>query len=277
MSTKRSLGEGIAIGGFLFLSIAFALLPLLWGLSTALKPSAVAESYPPTWWPSPLTFGNFVDVLVGSNLARYLMNSAVTATASIALTLFVAVHAGYAAARFEFAGRKQLLFLILCTSMIPGIAILVPVYLLVTSLGLHNTFVAMVMVYAAWQAPTATWIMRGFFQTIPKELEESAYMDGCSRIMTFYRIVLPLTQPGLAAVGILTFVYVWNDFLIAYALTITDDMRLVQSGLYLYVTAFGIEWSKLMAAAVLAVIPPMLTFILLQSRFIQGLTKGAIK
>lgn len=277
MSTKRSLGEGLAIGAFLFLSIAFALLPLLWGLSTALKPSAVAESYPPTWWPSPLTFGNFVDVLVGSNLARYLMNSAVTATASIALTLFVAVHAGYAAARFEFAGRKQLLFLILCTSMIPGIAILVPVYLLVTSLGLHNTFVAMVMVYAAWQAPTATWIMRGFFQTIPKELEESAYMDGCSRIMTFYRIVLPLTQPGLAAVGILTFVYVWNDFLIAYALTITDDMRLVQSGLYLYVTAFGIEWSKLMAAAVLAVIPPMLTFILLQSRFIQGLTKGAIK
>jgi len=277
MTTRRSLGEGIAIGGFLLLSIAFALLPLLWALSTALKPASVAESYPPAWWPSPFTFSNFVDVLFGSNLARYLMNSALTATLSIALTLFVAVHAGYAAARFQFAGRKQLLFLILCTSMIPGIAILVPVYLLVTSLGLHNTFVAMVMVYAAWQAPTATWIMRGFFQTIPRELEESAYMDGCSRLMAFYRIVLPLTQPGLAAVGILTFVYVWNDFLIAYALTITDDMRLVQSGLYLYVTAFGIEWSKLMAAAILAVIPPMLTFVLLQSRFIQGLTKGAIK
>lgn len=102
-------------------------------------------------------------------------------------------------------------------------------------------------------------------------------IDGCSRLGAFYRIILPLTQPGLAAVGILVFVYVWNDFLIAYVLTVSDDMRLIQSGLYFYVTAFGVEWSKLMAAVVIALIPPTLTFVLLQSRFIHGLTRGAIR
>lgn len=274
---RRAGVQTVASWGIIGFSVIFALVPLLWGLSTALKPNSVAESYPPAWLPSPFTLSNFADVLFGSNLARYILNSFAVAIATIALTLVVAVHAGYAAARFSFPGRKQLLLLILSTAMIPGIAILVPIYLLATSLGLHNTYLGMILVYAAWQAPTATWIMRGFFETIPRELEESAFVDGCSRVKTFYRIILPLTQPGMAAVGILVFVYVWNDFLIAYTLTITDDMRLVQSGLYLYVTAFGVEWSKLMAAAMLALVPPVATFVVLQSRFIQGLTKGAVK
>jgi ABC-type glycerol-3-phosphate transport system permease component len=206
-----------------------------------------------------------------------LWNSTIVATLTIAATLAVAVHAGYAAARFHFAGKNQLLFLILATAMIPGICILVPVYLLMTQFNLHNTYGSLVIVYTAWQVPTAVWIMRGFFDTISSELEEAALIDGCSRLGAFYRVVLPLSQPGLAAVGILVFVYVWNDFLIAYVLTISDEKRLIQSGLYLYVTAFGVEWSKLMAASVLALLPPAVTFMLLQSRFIQGLTKGAIK
>ncbi|HTU01453.1 MAG TPA: carbohydrate ABC transporter permease [Candidatus Sulfotelmatobacter sp.] len=263
--------------GTLAACTAFALLPILWGISTALKESGAAEVFPPQWVPRPPTLENFRQVLLGSSLARYLWNSAVVAVVTILATLAVAVHAGYAAARFRFGGKQALLFLILATAMIPGICILVPVYLLVTGLRLHNTYLALVIVYTAWQVPTAVWIMRGFFESIHPELEEAALMDGCSRLRAFYWIILPLTQPGMAAVGILVFVYVWNDFLIAYVLTISDEMRLIQSGLYLYVTAFGVEWSKLMAASVLALLPPAVTFLFLQSRFIQGLTKGAIK
>lgn len=276
-SLSRRRLQSALVWGVLAASMLFAVLPLLWGLSTALKPNAVAESIPPVWWPSPLTLSNFSNVLFASQFVRYVANSFIVATGTIVLSIAIAVHAGYAAARFTFAGKNQLLLLILSTAMVPGIAILVPIYLLATSLGLHNTYMAMILVYTAWQAPTATWIMRGFFQSIPRELEESAFVDGCSRVRAFYRIVLPLTQPGMAAVAILIFVYVWNDFLIAYALTITDDMRLVQPGLYFYVTAFGVEWSKLMAAAILGLVPPLVTFVLLQGRFIQGLTKGAIK
>ena len=274
---QRSRIDSLVCWAVLGLALFFALIPLLWGFSTALKQPSAAESFPPQWLPHPVTFDNFISVLFGSNMTRYLLNSLIVGVFSIAVTLTVAAHAGYSAARFRFSGKKQILFLILSTTMLPVICILVPVYLLVTYVNLHNSYLALVLVYSAWQVPTATWIMRGFFESIPTELEEAALIDGTTRLGAFYRIILPLSQPGLAAVGILVFVYVWNDFLIAFTLTISNDMRLVQSGLYFFVTESGIEWSRLMAAVVLALIPPIATFILLQSRFIQGLTSGTLK
>ena len=274
---RRTQRVGPEVWAVLLLAMGFALLPILWGVSTAFKDNAVAEAFPPTWWPDSPTLANFVRVFPGSNVGRYLLNSAFVSLCSILLTLVVSVHAGYAAARWRFVGKRGLLFFILSMGMIPGICILVPVYLLVSDLGIYNTYVGLVLVYAAWQIPTAVWIMRGFMDALPRELEEAAYVDGCTRATAFYRIILPLTQPGMAAVGILVFIYVWNDFLIAYALTISDNMRLIQSGLYLYVTQSGIEWASLMAAAITALLPPTLAFILLQSRFIQGLTHGAVK
>jgi multiple sugar transport system permease protein len=254
-----------------------ALVPMLWAVSTAFKDPAAAQAIPPRWLPVPPTLENFRAVFAGAHLGRYLFNSTLVSLLTIGLTMLVAVHAGYAAARFEFPARRQLLFLILASAMIPGICILVPIYLLVSFAHLHDTYIALVLVYSAWQIPTATWIMRGYFATVPPELEEAALLDGCSRAGAFYRVILPLTQPGMAAVGILAFIYVWNDFIIAYALTISDSMRLVQSGLYLFVTAYGIEWSQLMAAVLIALLPPVVAFIALQGRFIQGLTSGALK
>ncbi|MGH7043862.1 MAG: carbohydrate ABC transporter permease [Acetobacteraceae bacterium] len=274
---SRTHRTGPEVWVVLLLAMAFALLPILWGISTALKDNAVAEAFPPTWWPDQPTLANFARVFTGSNVGRYMLNSAIVSLCSILLTLVVSVHAGYAAARWRFVGKRGLMFFILSMGMIPGICILIPVYLLVSELGIYNTYIGLVLVYAAWQIPTAVWIMRGFLEAIPREIEEAAYVDGCTRASAFYRIILPLTQPGMAAVGILVFIYVWNDFLIAYALTISDNMRLIQSGLYLYVTQSGIEWASLMAAAMTALLPPILAFILLQSRFIQGLTRGAVK
>lgn len=274
---KRSRSAGVVVWVILALAVAFALVPILWGISTALKDNSVAEAYPPTWWPEQPTLMNFARIFTGTNFGRYMLNSAVVSVAAILLTLVVSLHAGYAAARWRFRGKQPLMFFILSMGMIPGICVLVPIYLLVSRLGLYDTYVGLVLVYAAWQIPTAVWVMRGFLDALPRELEEAAYVDGCTRTAAFYRIVLPLTQPGIAAVAILVFIYVWNDFLIAYALTISDNMRLIQSGLYLYVTQSGIQWASLMAAAVAALVPPVVAFILLQSRFIQGLTRGAVK
>ncbi len=276
MKTART-AETVGIWACIAVALAFALVPLLWGLSTSLKDPAVAEAFPPTWWPDAPTFDNYLHVLRSSNFPRYLFNSVVLALATIVCTLIVAIPAGYAAARWAFPAKRSILLFILSMGMIPGVCVMVPLYLLTTFLGLFDTYTGLILVYTAWQIPTAIWILRGFFQTLPRELEEAAYIDGCTRFEALRRIILPLCQPGVAAVAIIVFIYVWNEFLLAYALTISDDRRTAQSGLYLFVTSYGIEWSNVMAAAVMTLAPPALAFAVLQSRFIHGMTNGALK
>jgi len=161
--------------------------------------------------------------------------------------------------------------------MIPGICILPALYVMSIQLDLYDTYLILVLVLAAWQIPIITWVMKGFFDSLPKEIEEAAMIDGCSRLQTFYRIVLPLCQPGLAASAILVFIFVWNDWLIASSLTISIGMRTVNVGLYNYVTDLGIQWGRFSAYTIFSIVPVIVLFLLLQSRFIEGLTAGAQK
>lgn len=271
--TIRLIGlYGISVG-----ASAFALLPLIWAVLTSFKKSDMALAYPPRWIPSPGTIENYWEVIFGSNIPRYFLNSGLTVGGTMVLSLAVGSLAGYAASRFRFPGKDWLMMVLLITIMIPGIVTLVPVYLLVVKLGLLNTHMALILAYSAWQVPTVTWLMRGFFDSVPREMEESALIDGCTPLSAFYRIAVPLMQPGLAATAIIIFVWVWNEFLIGLTLTTSDNMRLVPVGLYTYVSAFGIEWTRLMAAVCLALLPVVVLFVLLQRRFIQGLTSGAVK
>ena len=262
--------------GVLGVATLFSLTPILWGLSTSLKPEAWVVRYPPHWLPPVWTFENYVKVLQ-SNMPRYMFNSIWVGAATVCITLAVSVHAAYAAARFRFTGRNTLLFLILSTAMIPGISVLIPLYLIATQVGLYNTFTIMIVVYSAWQTPTLVWILKSFFETVPQELEEAALIDGCGRVRTFYQLVLPVSQPGIAAAALLAFVYVWNDFLIAFSFVTKEEMRLISVGLYQYITQYGIAWGELMAAVVLALLPIVILFLVMQTRFIQGLTAGAVK
>ncbi|MCI0528762.1 MAG: carbohydrate ABC transporter permease, partial [Nitrospira sp.] len=143
--------------------------------------------------------------------------------------------------------------------------------------GLLDTYWALILVYTAWQIPTVLWLMRGFFEAIPRELEEAALIDGCSRFQAFYRIIWPLTRPGLAAAAVIVFVNIWNEFIIALTLTTSDDKRLIPVGLYYYIGAYGIEWGKLMAAVCIALLPIIVLFVFLQRSFIKGLSSGSIK
>jgi ABC-type glycerol-3-phosphate transport system permease component len=195
----------------------------------------------------------------------------------VILVLVLGVHAGYAAARFEFRGKKPLLFILLATVMVPGIVTLIPVYMMAVQFGLHDTHLVLILVFAAWQTPTVVWLLQAFFENIPRDLDEAALIDGCSRLGAFYRIVLPLSQPGLAAAAILVTVWVWNEFIIALNLTASDAVRPLTVGLFFFVSESGIQWGKMAAAASIALLPIIILFAFLQRRFIQGLTAGATK
>jgi len=267
----------VASYAFLGATVAFALGPLAWALLTSLKGKTQVLAYPPVWIPDPVTFEHYREVLFGSSMPRYLLNTLIVALVSIAITLALATHTAYAATRFRFRGREVTMFLILSASMVPIISLLTPLYLVWSWIGLHDSYLGVSLAYAAWQVPTAIWLIRGFVEAVPLEVEEAAMLDGCSPWQCFYRIVLPIIQPGLAAAGILIFIYVWNDFLLATTLTLSEERRLIQVGLYRYLSDLGVEWGRFTAYTVLATLPIVIMFVALQKRLMQGLVAGAMK
>jgi len=255
----------------------FALFPILWGLSTSFKPTSLIDAYPPEWIPSQVTFEHYVRVITGSNMLLYYRNSLIILVATTVISVVIASHAAYAADRFKFRGKQFVLFAILCTIMVPGIAVLIPLYMFMGFLGLKDTLLAMILIYSASLVPTCLWIMQGFFVTVPKSLDEAALIDGCSRLQVFYRVVWPLTWPGLGAIAIVVCRFTWNEFMIALTMSASDGTRTIPVGLYYFVSGYGIEWGLLMAAVVMALIPLVLLFIMMERKFVEGLTAGAVK
>jgi ABC-type glycerol-3-phosphate transport system permease component len=276
MTRRAATRAGLA---YLVLGLAtlFTLLPIAWGLSTSFKPAAEVVATPPRWWPQTPTFDNYRLAVLNPRFGTYLINTLWVVAVTLLISLTLAAHAAYAVARSAFRGRGALMTVMWITIMIPGIAIIVPLYLLAVQVRLYDTLWSLILVYAAWLVPTLVWLLRGFVEGIPEELEEAARIDGCTRLGAFYRIVLPLMRPGLMAGAVLVFVMIWNEFLISYALTLSDDKRLVQVGIYFFITDSGIEWGPLMAAAVGSVVPIVAAYAVAQKAFVQGLTGGAVK
>ncbi|HZP86408.1 MAG TPA: carbohydrate ABC transporter permease [Burkholderiales bacterium] len=252
------------------------LLPVIWILVTSFKPEAEIYRFPPQWWPTPFTLTNYQAVLQ-SSMPLYFLNSIIVAVGTIVLTLFIAMHAGYAVSRFRFPGKNTFLFLLMASHMMPGVANLVPTYLLAGKVGLLDTYAVLILVYSMWQTPLVVWLIQGFLESVPNSLDQAAMVDGYSRLGALYKVVLPLSKPGLAASAIVVFVYAWNEFILALTLTSRDDMRLAQVGLKYYISQYGIQWGELAAAVILSVIPVLVLFLLLQRWFVYGLTSGALK
>ncbi|BDI22096.1 carbohydrate ABC transporter permease [Herbiconiux sp. L3-i23] len=254
----------------------FAIIPLLWGLSTSFKSESATLS-DSGWIPAQFTFENYRLVLFESKIPVYLGNTLLVAGLTVVATIIVAIFGAYAAARFRFRGKTASMFLILMTSMIPGIAILVPLYFIAVNLGLYDSYAIMVIVYTAWQIPTVIWMLKGFFESIPDSIEEAGRVDGASHWRVMTKLIFPLAVPGVAAAAVISFIYVWNDFLIASTLISTDERRLVAVGLYNYLSQYGVVWGQLTAAVVVTVIPIILVFVLMERRIVAGLSAGATK
>jgi multiple sugar transport system permease protein len=266
----------VATYATLIIACLIVLSPILWAISTSLKPATEIHEAP-RWIPANPTFQNYLDSILQPRFLGYLLNSVLVVIAAMVVAVTVAVHAAYIAARKNFFGKEAMLFLIWATIMIPGVSVIGPLSMFAVDLGIYDTFFVLVLVYSAWLVPTLIWLLRSFVATVPLELEEAAQVDGCSPLKTFYVIVLPLLRPGLGAAAVLVFVTVWNDFLIGFALTISEERRMLQVGLHSFVTEGGIVWGPMMAATVGSLVPALLLFASLQRSFVQGLTAGAVK
>lgn len=274
----RQLGGTAAIVAFLAMATLFAVVPILWAVLTSLKGPKEIALYPPTLWPRSFTLENYYGaVLSNEAFKNYLWNTTVIVAAATVLCLVIAAHAAHAVARFRFRGHNALMFSMFATIMIPGVAVVIPLYLLAVKAGIHDTVLVLILVYGAWLTPTLVWLLRGFVIGIPVELEEAARIDGYSRLGAFYRVVFPLLRPGLLAGSVLVFANIWNEFLLGYSLVQSDSARVVQVGIYANLTEVGVQWGRLTAAAVTAMVPVFVMYAFLQKAFVQGLSAGAVK
>jgi len=257
---------------------AVAIFPFLWAVSTSLKIPQNVFTPQPRLMPSPFTFENYGNVVRYTNFLRNLLNTLVVVLATIGLTIIVSAHASYFLARFRIVGQRMVFFLLAIGVVMQSVAILVPLYLLSKAVGLYDTYLVLVLGFSGLLIPQTVWLFKGFVETIPPELEDSARVDGCSRIRAYYLITFPLLRPGLVAAAIAIFVWVWNDLMMAIMLTQSVSRQLIQLGLFGYFTiTVGIPWGEAMAFLIMAVVPIFLIFLLTGSRVVKGLTAGSIK
>lgn len=274
---RQRAGIRIAQRVFIGFVVVFAMAPLVWGVLTSLKPTQTILQSPPQWFPWPITFEHYAAVFTSSNLPLYMLNSLVVAVGATVLALVVALYGAYAGARLKFRGKSSVLVVVLMTSMVPGIAVLIPLYALAVRTGLYDTHIALILVFGAWQMPMALWIIRGFIENLPVELEQAAMVDGCTRIGAFRRVILPNLRAGMGAAALIVFLFVWNDWLIASALVTSSDKTLLQVGLFQFVADTGVQWGRFMAYAVASSVPVIILFLALERSFVRGLTSGATK
>ena len=248
--------------------------PFLWALSTSLKMKDDVLLMPPKFLPWPLTLENYEGILT-AGFPRYLLNSTIVAVCSVIVVVLVSVHAGYAAARYEFRGKSGMLFLILTGMAMGELSTVLPLYFFGTQLRILDTYGILILANSAFIAPLAIWFLQGYFRSIPPQMEEAALLDGASRAGALYRIVLPSALPGLVTVSLVSFVHSWNEFILALVLTSSGTMRTVPVGIHLYLTDYGVDWGSITAAGILSILPVVLLFLLLQRHFLRGLTAGA--
>jgi multiple sugar transport system permease protein len=275
-SPARRQAETIAAYAALLTLTALFLFPLLWIIGLSLKTRMQVFASPPLflWWP---TLQNYVATLSRADFGQAFLNSLLVSAGAVSLSLLVGVPAAYALARFHFAGRNVLFFALLAMRMLPPIAVLVPMYVLFRACGLSTTRTSVVLAYTTFSLPLVVWIMRGFFEDLPRELEESAWVDGASRFQAFRHVVLPLIRPGLVAACILCLQLAWNDFLFAAVLTSNATHTLP-----VLMAAFsggdtGVDWGGMTASGVLVILPVIAFSFAAQRHLVAGLSSGAVK
>lgn len=273
---RRRTGSPLAYAALIAGSIG-VLVPVLWMFSTSVKNRTELFTIPPRWIPNAVTFEAYRRVWTDYPFAHYFGNSLLVVSVSTAVSIAFACLAGYGVSRFKFRGSGTFLTFLLLTQMFPSIMLLIPYYKIIQQFGLINTHSALIITYVSFQLPLCTWMMMGYFRAIPRDLDESAAIDGCGRFRTFATIVLPLTLPGVAATGIYAFITGWNEYMFALVLTQSENMKTVPVGIGQLIGQYKIEWNDLMAASLYAMIPLTLVFIFFQKYMISGLTAGAVK
>ncbi|PRB59749.1 MULTISPECIES: carbohydrate ABC transporter permease [unclassified Microbacterium] len=273
---QRRVGKtGLMIG--LLIGAVFAAGPVLWMLSSSFKSNTQIFELPPRLLTDTFSFDAYIAIFTNAETMRFFLNSYIVAGSVTVLTLIVAIQAAYAFSRFDFRGKRILNVVIVSVQAVPPITLLIPYFGLMVGLGLYNSYAGLILTYMVFTLPYAIIMMTGYFNTLPKELDEAVRVDGAGSMTALWRILVPISVPGIVSVGIYTFMIAWNEYLFALTLTRTIDMRTVPIGIQLLMGQHSYEWNQIMAMSVLGSIPVLILFLFFQRYFISGLTAGSVK
>lgn len=261
----------------LLLALIVMLFPIYWMLNTALKPNSEIFQYPPTFYSENWSLDAFFSLFATRPIGQYFINSFVVASGTTVLSVALASLAAYGLTRFPMRIEPLIILALLFIKMLPEALLVVPFYQLIADMGLLNTYLALILVYTSFSLPFAVWMLIGFFKVIPRELDEAGIMDGATRLQTFRLVVLPLARPGIVAVAMFTFLMAWNAYLWALVLTTNPNMYLLPVGIATLKGEYQVQWNELMAAAVVAVVPVLAIYSVLERYLVAGITAGAVK
>lgn len=276
MARRRTI-KNLIVFILLILVVTLLVFPFGWMLSTAFKPPEEIFTPNPRWIPLNPTFGNFTEILTRTPFPRYFWNSVMIAFITMLIALIFTIFAGYALSRYNFRGKSAFSLWLLVSQMFPPVLLIIPIFVLMLNLRLVNTYPSLIITYATFSLPFSTWMLKAYFDTVPVELEEAAMVDGCNRLQTLTRIILPLAAPGIVTVALFIFILAWQEYMFALTLTRTTEMRTLPVGISLFLGEYRILWGSLMAGAVVVTAPVIVFFVYLQRYIVQGLTLGAVK
>lgn len=267
---------------FLTALLIYATMPIIWMFLTSIKGQFAALQYPPEWIPMEPTLEHYIRLLspqeeTGREFLRYGLNSLWISTATTVIGVVIAVPAAYAFSRFRFPGRKLLFYSVLVRNMFPAVVFLIPLFIMMRWLRLVNTSWSLILTYLTFGLPLSIWLLKGFYDNIPVQLEQAARIDGATRFQAFVRVVMPLSTPGIIATAIYSFILAWNEYV--YALTFLNDKSklTLPVGLERFFSQYTTNWPGLMAAAFVMSVPVVILFLILQKYFVRALTEGAVK
>src|SRR5262245_19013195 len=270
--TLRGLGNGVLLLMFLWTAI-----PFYWMVATSLKHDPEIYGYEATLIPERPTLANYATVFRETPYLLYLRNSVAVAVGSTVLSMVIAVLGAYAIARLDFPGRALLARSLVFTYLVPTSLLFIPMFAMMSVLRLTDSLHGLTIAYLGFDVPFCTWLLMGYFKSVPVELEEAALVDGCNRVSALVRIVLPLALPALVVVTFFSFTHAWNEFLYAHVFTSTNSARTVTTGLANFMSQDVFFWGPLMASTVMSALPPVIMFLVLQRWVVKGLTLGGVK
>ncbi|BAU82750.1 binding-protein-dependent transport systems inner membrane component [Streptomyces laurentii] len=271
---ERSPLASVALHLTLIVASVIAVFPALWVLLTSLKPATYATTT--DFFKEP-TLDNYTNLLGDTPFLTWFGNSVVIAAFTTALGVFISCTTGYAVSRFRFPGKRGLMWTLLITQMFPVAVLIVPIYNILASMGLLNNAAGLVVTYMTIAVPFCAWMMKGFFDSIPREIDESGYVDGLNPFGTFWRLILPLAKPGIAVTAFYSFITAWGEVAYASAFMVGDDNLTLAGGLQKFVNQYSAQWGPMSAASVLIAVPAALVFLFAQRHLVTGMSAGAVK
>jgi multiple sugar transport system permease protein len=275
---RQNRSELLSLGFIIFLLVAL-LFPVYWMINTSVMPSEKILSIEPALVPSPseMNFSAYIEVIERKPILRWFVNSVIVTLGSAGLSILVSILAGYSLSRYTTKGQQIMGYVLLVSRMLPGALLVIPMYIIFSEFKLINSYLALILANITAIVPFSTWMMKGFFDGIPIEMEEAAMIDGCSWLDTFRIIVLPLTLPGLAAVSIYSAILSWNEYLFARTLAYDPNRWIFTVGIASFIGEHSVSWANLMAASLIFIAPIIVMFFFLEPYLVSGLTSGSVK